>query len=365
MSTVQDGSTGGSVASGALDRPEGDGAARAERGPHGPAGLLCHKSNNSNERTCAKDGPRYRLVRIAGTDMLQSKGGGDQVWRKEGADMLIRLGYPTSAEAKAAYHLRRNVEAFIHHWGRNHCLFLTLTDEDDLHPRDFARRWNSFLVRTGGWIKSFIKVLEPQKKGRPHYHLLVAVSWDTLPDSFDWDALFSCQEEWRARGRSEPFRQFRDRYRASAASELVALWRFLRNALPRYRLGRAEVLPLRKGEEAVAEYIGKYLDGGLAIRRHSWKGCRRVEFDRRAKSAWIACTRVFAWNSPGARKWRFRLGELANVIGATEFKHLERLLGKRWAFRLRNTVILSDVVEWREFLQRMSERNTTWGVGSA
>jgi hypothetical protein len=52
--------------------------------------------------------------------------------------------------------------------------------------------------------------------------------------------------------------------------------------LPRYGLGRAELLPIPKGKEAISEYVGKYLEAGLVIRKHSWKGCRRVEFDRRA-----------------------------------------------------------------------------------
>ena len=48
-------------------------------------------------------------------------------------------------------------------------------------------------------------------------------------------------------------------------------------------LSHPELLPLRKGKEAISEYVGKYLESGLTLRRHSWKGCRRVEFDRRAK----------------------------------------------------------------------------------
>ena len=43
-------------------------------------------------------------------------------------------------------------------------------------------------------------------------------------------------------------RELRARYKASAAKELVALWALLRKVLPRYGLGRAELLPVRKGE---------------------------------------------------------------------------------------------------------------------
>jgi hypothetical protein len=62
--------------------------------------------------------------------------------------------------------------------------------------------------------------LEPQKNGRPHYHNLAAVEFDTCPDQFDWEAFAgSCeayaQKDWAR------FRTLRARYVASACPELV------------------------------------------------------------------------------------------------------------------------------------------------
>jgi hypothetical protein len=274
---------------------------------------------------------------------------------------LERWGKPSGAEVKAAFHLRLNVEAFVNYWGRNHCLFFTLTDEEGLHPSQFARRWNGYLVRNGKWIRSFIRVLEPQKAGRPHYHLLVAVHWDTRPDAFDWDAFDECQEERKRSGYTARFRELRARYRDSAAPELVSLWSGLRKVLPRYGLGRAELLPLRKGKEAVSEYVGKYLEAGLVLRRHSWKGCRRIEFDRRAKDAWLCCSRQFSWNSPGARAWRARVGEIAAALGAKTMEGIRRALGSSWAYRLRDAIILSPQEDWVIFLQLLSARQVSLG----
>lgn len=323
----------------ALIRP---GIRRAERG----AGLPCQNSNNSN-----KESKRYRLKRIPGADgFFTSKDWTPTVWRQIDGDTIQRLGMPSGAEAKAAFHLRRNVGSFVEHFGRDHCLFFTVTDEANLHPTQFARRWNSYLVRNGGWIVSFIRVLEPQKQGRPHYHLLVAVEWNTRPESFDWKAFDACQKERRANGHTARFRELRARYKASAAPELVALWSLLRKVLPRYGLGRAELLPLRKGKEAISEYVGKYLEAGLILRRHSWKGCRRVEFDRRAKFAWLSCTRVFAWHSPGAQAWRKRVGELAAALGIPGMEGLRSRFGPRWAYRLREAITLSSDEDWELLL---------------
>jgi hypothetical protein len=257
----------------------------------------------------------------------------------------------TGAEARSAFHLRLNVGSFVNYFGRNHCLFFTVTDEDNLHPREFARRWNNYLRRHGMWIVSFIRVLEPQKRGNPHYHLLIAVEWDTLPDAFDWVAFDECQAERRANGRTARFRELRLRYRNSAAPQLVAMWSYLRKVLPSYGLGRSELLPLRKGSEAISEYVGKYLEAGLEIRKHSWKGCRRVEFDRRNKINWLACTRVFAWHSPGMTAWRKRVAELAGAIGAKDMPAIARKLGRRWAYRLREAITLSSEEDWRTLLQ--------------
>jgi hypothetical protein len=266
----------------------------------------------------------------------------------------MRSGMPTSAEARSAFHLRLNVAAFIDHWGRNHCLFFTLTDEENLHPTQFARRWNHYLRRHGAWIVSFIRVLEPQMRGRPHYHVLVAVPWDTKPDAFNWPAFDGCQSERPDHGATVLFRELRARYKASAAPELVAMWSRHRKILPRYGLGRAELLPLRKGKEAVSEYIGKYLEAGLVLKKHAWKGCRRVEFDRRNKTGWLACTRVFAWHSPGAIAWRTRVAELAQALGVQDMNGIRQKLGAKWAYRLRDVISLGNNADWKEFLMLLN-----------
>jgi hypothetical protein len=117
--------------------------------------------------------------------------------------------------------------------------------------------------------------------------------------------------------------------------------------LPRYGLGRAELLPPRKGKEAISEYVGKYLEAGLTPRKHSWKGCRRVEFARRAKLAWLACTRVFAWHSPRAKAWRKRVGELAAALGVDDMTGIRRKLGSKWVYRLREAVTLGTEEDWQ------------------
>lgn len=333
-----------------IGEPVDGGMRRAERAAPAASGLPCQNRNNSDRAP-----KRYRLEPIAGQPNFYKDRDG-RTWDLHEEGTLVRWGVPTSAEAKAAFHLRLNVASFIKHFGRDHCLFFTITDQGNLHPSEFARRWNHYLRRNGSWILSFIRILEPQLRGRPHYHLLLAVAWDTRPDAFDWNAFFECQDERKANGYTERFRELRARYKASAAPELVALWSVLRKVLPRYRLGRAELLPLRRVKEAISEYLGKYLEGGLALRRHAWKGCRRVEFDRRAKDAWICCSRVFSWNSPGAKAWRKRVGELGTALGVCDFDGIRSMLGPKWAYRLRESITLATAEEWDFVLSAYAAR---------
>jgi hypothetical protein len=333
-----------------LDRGERAAGCGAEGAAPAPAALPRHNSNNS-----AKIKKGYRLKPLdPAQGLYTSQDNKRAVWEQREDGFLQRFGMPSVAEAKSAFHLRLNVAAFCDHWGRNHCLFFTITDEDNLHPTQFARRWNNYRRRQGAWIVSFIRVLEPQKRGAPHYHLLVAVLWDTCPDAFDWQAFDACQKEHREHGRTKGFRELRARYKASAASDLVTLWSRLRKVLPRYRLGRAELLPLRKGKEAISAYVGKYLEAGLTLRRHEWKGCRRVEFDRRAKNAWLACTRVFAWHSPGAIAWRARVGQIAAALGVRDMEGICRKLGSKWAYRLREAITLGSNEDWQHLLSTLA-----------
>ncbi len=331
-----------------LEKGEQEAAARSAAAP---AALPCQNSNNSD-----KPAKRYRMKPIRESDgLFTSKDHKRAIWDQIDGDTFRRNGMPSSAEAKSAFHLRLNVASFVEHWSRDHTLFFTVTDEDNVHPTQFARRCNHYLRRNGEWIVSFIRVLEPQKQGRPHYHLLVAVAWDTRPDGFDWTAFDGCQQERRSNGPTALFRELRARYKESAAPELVALWSLLRKVLPRYGLGRAELLPLRKGKEAIAEYVGKYLEAGLTLRKHSWKGCRRVEFDRRAKNEWLACTRVFAWHSPGAKQWRRRVEQIGAALGVCDMGGIRRRLGSKWAYRLREAITLANEQDWALLLTALSE----------
>jgi hypothetical protein len=140
-------------------------------------------------------------------------------------------------------------------------------------------------------------------------------------------------------------------YAASAAPELRVMWQELRDACEHYGLGRSEVLPFRKEAAAVACYVGKYLEGGLSYRRDEWKGVRRVEYSRGKAALWKSCASSFGWNSPGAKAFRLRAGELGAAVGVTEEEGISSKLGTSWAYHLRPVIMLAKEEEWRRALQ--------------
>lgn len=331
----------------------GAGCARAAGAP-APAALPCLNRNNSAE-AIPPGSPKYRFkTHLKGGYKLDQEG---RVWNSqgEGVHHLLSGEFLTSPERKRAFILRRHVEAFVDFWGRNHSLFFTTTDADGLSPREYARRWNSLLRHQSTWISGFVRVLEPQKNGRPHFHNLTAVDFDTKPDAFDWEAFSAAADAYRAKDWST-FRAMRERYKQSAVPELRALWEWGRRMMPRYGLGRCEILPIRK-QGAIAEYIGKYLDKGMTYRVDRWKGVRRFDTDRRTSEQWKRCGRLFSWASPGATQWRKRCREIALAIGLQDTgdpKDLSRKLGPRWAFRLRGTITTGTDEEFREVCESLA-----------
>jgi hypothetical protein len=249
------------------------------------------------------------------------------------------------------------------YWGRNHTLFFTTTDGQDVHPCEYAKRWHSWKTNAGEWVKGFLKVLEPQKNGRPHYHNLVGVEFDTQPDTFDWEAFAGSCEAYRLKDWPK-FRALRARYVASACPQLRELWARTRDEMKRYGLGRCEILPVRK-EGAISEYIGKYLDKGSSVKPVEWKGVRRVELDRVSSTEWRRCSRLFSWSGirveketgmivrGGAVQWRTRVGQLAFALALPDdgdISAIADILGPRWGYTMRGAICTAKQGEWEDLL---------------
>jgi hypothetical protein len=269
-------------------------------------------------------------------------------WTEDDGGYQKRLSAASSRDRKTCFALIENLKDFVTRYGREHCAFWTITAPDQCEPKEFARRWNSFLANHGGFIVDYGRVLEPQENGRPHYHFIVAVPWDMKPDAFDWQASLFARAEFKAHGRTPLHRELTAKYVTSAVEQTRKKWSYLRRVLPKYKLGRSEFLPIRSAAEAVAKYVGHYLADGLNLRKDEWKGCRRVEWSRRTKIrrlqvngfAFANFTENKKTGERGTggprRKWRERCDALLAALGGRREEDMDIFLGKKWRWKFRD-----------------------------
>ena len=224
----------------------------------------------------------------------------------------------TSSQRKVAYALKENVRLMAEKYGVEQIGFLTLTFSDKVQNiREAQRRFNS--LSTGvlrGRYPEYLGVVERQKSGRVHFHLLVVVGSD-IRTGLDFDAVR------------------RGDYR-TAAPALRKEWAFWRKTAPAYSFGRTEMLPIRSSGGAIAAYLGKYITKHIGARLEIDKGAKLVRY---AKGSARVSSRL-SWNSPGGYVWRHKCALLATLtkVGAemTGAKaKWKTWFGPRWVYKLR------------------------------
>jgi hypothetical protein len=217
--------------------------------------------------------------------------------------------------------LQVNVQAMCERCGIDRVGFLTLTfAEHVLDPKEAQRRLHSLTTHV---LKPrygrVIRVIERQKSGRIHYHLLVDVGVD-IRSGVDFRAL--AQGDYR-----------------SAGPRLRAEWAFWRRTARRYGFGRTELLPVMSTSEAIGRYVGKYISKHLEHREERDRRVRLVSYSGQR----VASTR-FAWASGGAREWRRKLRAFVHMlfdsgaIGSPTIQAMRLRFGPRWARYWRDSI---------------------------
>lgn len=222
---------------------------------------------------------------------------------------------------KSASCLAWNVDFLCSKFGIENLGFLTLTFRDHvLDPKEAQRRFKS--LRNGVLRERYladIRVVERQKSGRIHYHLLVVVGED-IRTGFDFETCANGD------------------YR-SANQRLKQEWAFWRKTAKAYGFGRTELLPIKSNSECIARYVGKYISKHFEARQYRDKGVRLVEYSRNAR---IASTRM-QFVSEGSAEWRRKVGIFCHYIAentgcAPTFDGVRGVLGPKWAY------------QWRKFI---------------
>lgn len=222
----------------------------------------------------------------------------------------------STTQKKNAFSLVENVQYLIKKHGINNIGFLTLTFKDNVKDwREAQRRFNS--LRTNllkDLFPRWIVVVEPQRRGAVHFHLLVVVDQD-IRTGFDFSAL-----------------ERRDY--SSASPYLKGLWKTLRTSMSKYGFGRSELLPVKSTGEGISKYVGKYLEKGSLHRGEQFKGARMI----RHSKGWKMASGRFSWVSPAATQWRALVGGMMAEMHSDDLAMMSKRHGKKWAFRLLSIV---------------------------
>lgn len=251
--------------------------------------------------------------------------------------------YMLGRDKKAAESLFLNASALLGR-GVERCAFVTITTAQNLSywtpegwkaARDRFRSWSGHkngLAYVFGAGRDWCRVIEPQRRGAIHWHILI-----------------DCGVDIRA---GVDFEAFERRDYRSAGPALRGLWSRMRESAKRYGLGRVEIMPVKSDKwEAAARYVGKYISKGIA--REGWERycdgkvkpdhARRVGF---SAGGWRVSNTQFSWLVSGS-EWREAVKWFAISNGCEDYGDLRRIFGKRWAWRNREN-IMEGFKEFRE-----------------
>lgn len=260
----------------------------------------------------------------------------------------------SGSQRKTAYALEQNCARLCLEAGIERIGFLTLTVGDLVgetfeqiwEPEEASRRINSLI--TGLLSDLFVRaiiVTERHKSGAIHFHLVVETAED-IRGGFDFAAFLRART---ARKAGEIDHEAERAYEASATPALRALWGVLRDRLPGYGFGRAELTPIFKTGEAISRYVGKYVEKNLFNRRTEDKRKKLVRYMGWGKSQMKP--NEFCWSTPKACEWRRKASAIASTVGLETPQQVRAAIGPRWAYRLHGAMFdlhLEGVTEWHE-----------------
>lgn len=232
---------------------------------------------------------------------------------------------------KAAFSLAQNVSQFVKEHGKDNVGFFTITFDSSVRSyQESQRRFHNFARRVlSELFGDRIKVLEPHRDGRPHYHLLVDCKGD-IRSGFNWEHYKATSEHYKGGGT----RSNAPKGDLGRTELLKRLHKALNSAGPKYGVGRMELTPIKSEGEAIGRYVGGYIAKGAINRDKRYKGSRWVSYSRNFTRA---VKGAFGWVESGA-VWRKKVALFAARHGCASFEQLKGVFGDRWAYHHREAI---------------------------
>ena len=249
-----------------------------------------------------------------------------------------------SFTAKKCDSLAINVKSFAKRYGIERLGFLTLTFGENLKdPREAQRRYKN-LSRTWRRDKPFkvlVKVVEEQKRGAIHYHLLVLMDKD-IRTGFDFQAFARAGEAYTKGYRKEGNRWTKI-YASKASPHLKEMWAYNRKKCESHGFGRAELAPIEYPNN-IGSYLGKYLvkgdnymgGNGQKVRVRQLTYARDIRRVANPNFSWVS-------NPKGLPPFRTYLKKWAEFRGYENVDEIKRDYGKHWSFHLYGEIMYDAI----------------------
>jgi hypothetical protein len=222
---------------------------------------------------------------------------------------------------KTSTALAFNVQCLAEKYPLENLGFLTLTFKDNVQCyKEASKRFNSLSSHVlNVKYRAWMKVMERQKSGRIHFHLIVVLNGD-VRTGFDFLAIS------------------RQDY-SSAGKYLRSEWSFWRSTAKKYGFGRTELLPIKSSSEAIGRYVGKYISKHLDSRIPDDKGARLVSYSKNMR----VMNTKFSWVTEGSKQWRLKVKAFCYFVSdrtgcEPNFDGLREELGPKWAYNHRDFI---------------------------
>ena len=239
---------------------------------------------------------------------------------------------PTSIQTHTFNALDKNCKHWLKLYTDERIGILTLTFAEHLTDLEEGQRRLNNLFRLINREKKFqwlVRVVEAQKNGRIHYHILVKTH-QNIKGNIDWEIY---EKMGKVPGISEK-RKLGRLLSNSAEKHLVELWSWLRKKCKSTGFGRHELMPLRKPDH-IKNYIGKYMEKDYQTNDLKKNGKntnkRLITYSRKAPK--VANTKCSHVNGKAFMR-RYHLRHFAEFRGIKDEEEMREIYGQRWSHHL-------------------------------
>jgi hypothetical protein len=246
-----------------------------------------------------------------------------------------------------------NIERFFQTVPVEEVGFMTITPATHCTAAELQKRFHSFMTGVfGPRVEHYVRVIEWQKGGRPHFHLLIWFKGCDIRTGFNWEYQKARQAiEASVQPGAERVKARRDAKRhygrLTSSESLRELWRLVERGRQDYGLGRTDLVPIEKNMEAVAKYLGKYLTKGEEPGLRPGEGRReRVRLVVYSKGFPRAASVRFSWWTARAQIYRAKCKRFAAMHGCFSPGQMKEKFGRHWAHNCR-AAILATPGEYR------------------